>query len=75
VCRMCLCRVCFVGVSVCFVLCVFCLSRASGLFFLYFNLMIRSPPAYSRKKEHFHLVGLLVPLPLLVWSDIKLDFI
>jgi hypothetical protein len=34
-----------------FVLCVFCLSRATGPFSLYFNLMIRSPPAYSKKKE------------------------
>jgi hypothetical protein len=30
------------------------LSRATGPFSLYFNLMIRSPPAYSIKKKVFY---------------------
>jgi hypothetical protein len=42
-----------------FVLCVFCLSRATGPFSLYFNLMIRSPPAYSKKKDSENIQHLL----------------
>jgi hypothetical protein len=47
---MCLYCVCFVGVSVCF--CFVCVLFVLGLrpFFLYFNSMIRSSPAYSKKK-------------------------
>jgi hypothetical protein len=52
---MCLYCVCFVGVSVCF--CFVCVLFVLGLrpFFLYFNSMIRSSPAYSKKKIGRHL--------------------